>query len=235
MPDNTVKTPVPDLNKLLADAGVQGVKVVDQNPAKEPELPKEPVPDGTYLGAFRGGDGRYLHKYTDSNSRDGFVILPKKVEEMTEEDFMATAMTMSDPVANRVPLNLTVKWRDPQWAGYWAQRKVKDGQSVRRLQAMGFVTAKREDCEWLPQGIIVDDGEVTDGDLVLMKIPKVKLFSQFLSAYYREAMQKGGKQGYTQEAHNALGQPTNKVSHYAAAQTSNEFTGLGPIGQPMSR
>ena len=234
-PNDTIKTPVPDLNDLLAEAGVTGIAATDTNPSQEPPTPTEAKPDGTYLGAFRAGDGRWLHKYVDSSSRDGFSILPKKVEEMTDEDFMATAMSVSDPVSNRIPLNLTVKWRDAHIAGYWGNRKAQDGRSVRRLQSLGFTVAHKEDCEWIPQGVNTEDGEITDGDLVLMKIPKLKLFSGFLAGYFQEALQKGGKASYMREAQGALGGPTNKVAHYTTVQTANEATGLGPLGMPMAR
>jgi hypothetical protein len=228
---NPPKPQPTDINEILAavGAGVQAVPASSVPPVSAPAA--EPVRDG-YLGAFMGGDGRYLHSYMVDGQK---VILPKKQEEMTEDDWMGLSSTLHDPVSNRIPQNLTVKFRDPQWAGHWFQRTIKDGQSVRRARALGFEPAKKEDCDWLPQGLNDEDGAIIDGDLVLMKIHKIKLFQGFLAGYFREALQKGGKDGYRQSAENALGGPTSKVSHYQAAQTANEFTGLGPIGQPLAR
>ncbi len=223
------------ISDLLATAGVKASIPTPESIASEPvqgEVKEPEVQGDKYLGEFRGGDGRFLHKYILDGRQ---VVLPKKIEEMSDEEFLQVGSTLYDPTANRIPLNLTVKFRDKHIAGHWANRKAQDGKSVRRLQSMGFEVAKKEDCEWLPQGLNAEDGAVIDGDLVLMKIHKMKLIGGFLASYYREALEKGGQKSYLQTAQGSIGGPTNKVQHYQAAQTQHEFSGLGPIGQPLAR
>lgn len=221
-----------DLNELLSAHGVSGIAAVDAAPAPASKAPDPaPAADG-YLGAFQGGDGRWLHSYVIDGRK---VILPKKVEEMRDEDFLALSSSMYDPVSNRIPQNLTVKFREAHLAGYWANRKAQDGKSVRRLMAMGFRTAKKEDCDWIPQGLNTDDGEITDGDVVLMVVHKAKLFMGFLASYYEDAMLKGGQKGYRQTAEAELhGKGGDKVSHFMTPQ-ANEFHGLGPLGRPLAQ
>lgn len=228
MPDKNAN-PV-DINELLAASGASGIQSHPPSEVKTDKATPEPAKDG-YIGSFQDGSGRFMHSYLIDGRK---VILPKKQEDMKDEDWMSLSSALYDPVSNRVPLNLTVKFRDPQWAGHWANRKAQDGKSIRRLQSLGFLTATKEDCEWVPQGLNTEDGGIVDGDLVLMKIHKMKLFMGFLKGYFDEAMQKGGKAGYKQTAEGAIG-ATHQVSHYMAAQTNSEFTGLGPIGQPLAR
>lgn len=218
-----------NLDDLLAANGVEGIKALDGAPPAQPKQTAAEAPvDGSYLGAFRAGDGRYLHKYQDSQSRDGYMILPKKLEEMTDEDFYGMSLSIAEVSQNRIPQNLTVKFKDPQWAGYWFNRKASDGKSVSRGLALGFTPAKREDCEWVMPGLNDADGAVTDGDLVLMKIHKMKYFRQFVGAYYEEAKLKGSQKSYKHAAENMTGGGNNKVSHYMTPQ-ANEFHGLGPV------
>ena len=73
------------------------------------------------------------------------VVLPKKIEEMTEQDFFDMPISSMDTQLGRMPQDLSVKFKDPQWAGYWFNKKAKDGQRVGVARAMGFVPAKVEE------------------------------------------------------------------------------------------
>src|ERR1700735_709400 len=136
---------MPPVDDLLSQVGVN----TPSAPLPAPETPtaqESAAPDG-FLGSFRGGDGRWLHKYKREDGN--IVIFPKLLAEMTEEDFYALPISLLDGQAGRIPQTLTVKFRDPQWAGHWFQRKTQDGRRVSEARSMGYVPAKKEDCEWV--------------------------------------------------------------------------------------
>jgi len=222
------KTMTTDIDGLLANSGVVALPA-SETPEKTEATAKEEVENGTYLGTFRADNGRWMHKYADSDSRLGYLVLPKKVEEMTEEDFYAMPISLLDGQAGRIPQTLTVKFRDPQWAGRWFNRKAQDGRRVSEARSLGYIPAKVEDCEWLAHGTNDGDGAVIDNDLVLMKIHKQKLFLQY-KEWMDLARIKGGQARYKQEAESMVGGRANdKVSHYLTPQATGEFNGVGPV------
>jgi hypothetical protein len=210
-----------DLDEALKQAGVIATKAA---PVKEPEV-KATTPEG---GAFLAGDGRMMYKY----HLDGqTVVLPKPIDQMSEEDFYQLPISLGDSQAGRLPQTLTVKFRDPQWAGHWFNRKAQDGRRISEAKALGYIPAKREDCEWVSHSLNDDDGAIIDNDLVLMKIHKAKLFLQYKS-WMDIAKQKGGKDSYKSTAENVVGGSAGgKVEHYFTSQAEKEFSGLGPVAQ----
>jgi hypothetical protein len=225
MPDKTMTNA--NIDDILSNAGV---KMTDAAPAKI-ETPTPKTEDG-YKGAYRAPDGRMLHQYILDGQK---VILPKLLEEMTEDDFYQLGPSLYDSGVNRLPQNLTVKFLDPQWAGHWFNRKASDGRSVSRAMSLGYLPAKKEDCEWVAHSLNDDDGAITDGDLVLMKISKAKMFFQ-LKTWVDEAKIKQGKNPQTNQfsyqatAEGALfGNPGGKVAYYPTPQAEREFQGLGPV------
>lgn len=209
------------IDQLLAEAGVQTVSSAP--PSGPTNSPSSPTPEG---GAFITGDGRMLYRYKIDG---GEVVLPKPIEQMSEEDFYSMPISLTDTQAGRIPQDLTVKFVDPQWAGHWFNRKAQDGRRVSYARSRGYVPAKREDCEWVAHSLNDEDGAIIDNDLVLMKIHKAKLYLQF-----KENMDKakvlGSKESYMHEAQGRIGvRGGDKVSHYLTPQAEKEFQGLGPV------
>lgn len=212
------------VNTILADALKQaGVQVVETSPAVEPEV-KAAEPQG---GAFLAGDGRMMYKYTLDGQT---VVLPKPIGDMSEEDFYRLPISLSDATAGRLPQTLTVKFRDPQWAGHWFNRKAQDGRRVSEAKALGYTPATRDDCEWVSHSLNDDDGAIIDNDLVLMKIHKAQLFLQY-KGWMDTAKRLGGNPAYKQAAESVMGHSGGKVEHYFAKQAEKEFSGLGPVTQ----
>jgi hypothetical protein len=147
---------------------------------------------------------------------------------MSEQDFYDhLPFSFGGAESQRLPQNLSVKFKDPQWAGHWFNRKANYGQRVSEAKAMGFVPAKREDCDWVAHSINDEDGAIVDNDLVLMKVHKLRLM-QRVKTWMDEAVRKGGKAAYMETAQNSAG--SQKVSHYFTPQ-SNEFSGIGAVTQ----
>jgi hypothetical protein len=200
-----------------------GAATTEALPANIETAPSTPEPQG---GAFLAGDGRTLYKYKID---DQTVVLPKPIDKMTEEDFYSLPISLVDSQAGRVPQNLTVKFADPQWAGHWFNRKAQDGRRVSEAKALGYLPAKREDCEWVAHSVNDEDGAIIDNDLVLMKIHKAKLFLQY-KVWMDTAKKLGGNASYKQTAENAVGgQGGGKVEHYFTPQATKEFSGLGAV------
>jgi hypothetical protein len=206
-----------NLDEALKSAGVT---TVDAIPAKTPDAPK-PEPQG---GAFLAGDGRMLYKYTID---DQTIVLPKPIDQMSEEDFYQLPINLAGAQAGRLPQTLTVKFKDPQWAGHWFNRKAGDGRRVSEARALGYVPAMKDDCEWVAHSLNDEDGAIIDNDLVLMKIHKAKLFLQY-KQWQDIAKLKGGKNSYKQTAEGVVGETGGKVDHYFTPQ-AEEYSGVGPV------
>lgn len=208
------------IDELLTQAGVQVTNVV----APPEETPAKEEPQG---GAFRSSDGRWLYKYVVGEDT---IVLPKPLEQMSEEDFYSLPISMASSMPGRIPQNLTVKFKDPQWAGHWFNRKAQDGRRISEARALGFVPAKREDCEWIAHSLNDEDGAVMDNDLILMKIYKAKLFMQYKS-WMDLARIKGGTKAYKQAGEGVVGNSGGKVGHFLTPQAEQEYQGLGPVTQ----
>lgn len=208
-----------DIGKLIEDAGV---KLVDAAPAPPPE--RKPEPTG---GAFLASDGRTMFKYTVGTDT---IVTPKPIEQMTEEDFYSLPIALGDPLSGRLPQMLTVKFRDPQWAGHWFNRKAQDGRRVSEARALGFIPATRDDLEWVSHSLNDADGAVIDNDLVLMKIHKAQLYLKYKS-WMDLAKAKGSISAYKATAENQVGNSGGKVEHYFTAQATKEYSGLGGVVQ----
>lgn len=223
MPDNTPLRPE-DLMKNIPLVE----KVAPTTPSETLMAKQAEAQAGTnFQGEIKGGDGRTLYKYHVNGQQ---VILPKRVEEMTEQDFYNLPITHYDAQAGRLPQQLTVKFKDPQWCGYWFNRSAKDGMRVASALALGFTPAKREDLEWYFKGLNDADGSIVQGDLVLMKIHKAVLIGQFYKQWLDVAKVRGGIDGYKNNALSELsGQNRDKVEYYHTPQALKEYQGLGPV------
>jgi hypothetical protein len=223
MPDKPIMTRTFNLGDALKEAGV---KTVDAIPAPVKEAPEE-----AQGGAFLAGDGRMMYKYVSNGET---IVTPKPLDQMSEEDFYALPISVTGAQAGRLPQNLTVKWRDPHIAGHWFNRKAADGRRVSEALALGYLPAKREDCEWVSSSLNDDDGAIIDNDLVLMKIRKDKLFLQY-KQWMDIAKIKGGRDSYKQTAEGVVGATGGKVDHYFTAQATKEYSGLGPVTQNLGQ
>jgi hypothetical protein len=179
-------------------------------------------------GMFKGQDGREYWRY----DLDGeMVILPKPIEKMTEEDFYKLPPSLYNMQAGRLPQNLTVVFKDPQWAGYWFNKSAKNGVRVSVARALGYVPATKEDCETIVAGLDDTTGAIEQHDLVLMKIHKAKLFMKY-AEWINQAKLRGGIESYKNAAESeamSRGGDLSKGQYYLTPQAKNEFQGLGPV------
>jgi len=222
----------PKANTVSADELIAGLagKTVDAAPASvtaAPEGVKQPgIQGGAFLHKNADGSAQTLYKYTIDGE---VVVTPKPIEQMSIEDFDRSPFSLAASSANRIPQDLTVKFKDPQWAGQWFNRSAKDGRRCQIARTLGFIPAKIEDCEWVSHSANDQDGAVTDGDLVLFKIHKAKLLA-FTKGNMDEARRMGNKDTYLQQAQGSVpGNNAGKVSHYFTNQATHEFSGLGPV------
>jgi len=205
------------VDQLVADAKVN---VVAAPPPAEKAKPKS--------GMFKGQDGRDYWRY-DSNGET--VVLPKKLEDMTEQDFYNLPISLYDSMPGRVPQNLTVKFRDPQWAGYWFNKKAGSGARVSTARSLGYLPAVREDVEVMDAGLDNTNGAIEQHDLVLMKIHKYKLYSQY-AEWIAKAKLLGGIASYKNRADafvQQAGGDLDKGQYYLTPQAKQEFQGVGPV------
>jgi hypothetical protein len=177
--------------------------------------------------AFMASDGRTLYKYEGMDGNT--IITPKPIEEMTQEEFLELPMALTDTQPGRLPQNLSVEFKDPQWAGYWFNKKAKFGSRVGYARTLGFVPAKIEDLKFWHEEVNDGDGAVEQYDLVLMKIHKAKLFGKF-KEWIDKAKTLGGIQGYRDKAFESLGnaRPKDKdLTYFHTPQALQEPQGLG--------
>jgi len=208
--------------EMIAEA-MKNIKTVDALPQPQP-VQAAPVPNQD--GAFVGQGGKILYRYTVGGAT---YILPKPIGEMTEDDFYKSEIGTMKASPNQIPHDLYVKFKDPQWAGQWFNHKAGSGQRVGQAKSMGFVPAKAEDCEWYAPHLNDKDGALENGDLVLMKIHKAKLYSMFKRSM-DDAKAKGGIMRYKEEAQHFGGvTDSNKMDYYHTPQAEREFQGLGPV------
>jgi len=205
------------IDQLIKDAKVPTVA----SPPPAPE--KKPV-----SGAFVAQDGRTLWRY-DLNGET--VILPKKIEDMTEQDYYDLPISLYDSMPGRIPQNLTVKFKDPQWAGYWFNKTAKSGARIANARSMGYVPATLEDVEAINAGLDDASGAVEQHDLVLMKIHKHKLYSKY-KAWIDIAKKQGGVGSYKNFADASArnsGGDMSKAQYYLTPQATQEFQGVGQV------
>jgi hypothetical protein len=189
--------------------------------ALDPQKAKHP-------NAFVTSSGHTMYKYEGIDGNQ--IITPKPIEEMSEQDFYDLPMGLTNTEPGRLPQNLTVTFRDPQWAGYWFNSKGQGGARIAIARALGFVPAKIEDLRDWHFTCNDKDGAVTqEPDLVLMKIHKAKMFGKY-KEWIDLAKKKGGIDGYKNFAESTLS-PANrdKLPYYHTPQATGEYSGLGPV------
>ena len=192
-------------------------------PPKDSALNKETM---KHPNAFMAQDGRTMYKYEMEDK--SIVVLPKPLEEMGEQDFYKLPITIYDQQPGRMPQNLTVVFKDPQWAGHWFNKKAGKGARVGVARSLGFLPAKVQDLESYFAGLNDQDGALEDNDLILMKIHKAKLYIKY-AEWIQLAKAKGSIGGYKDEATRGLGQhKEDHISYYHTPQALKELQGLGP-------
>jgi hypothetical protein len=189
--------------------------------AIDPEAMKHP-------NAFMGQDGRTYYKYLPEGDNGEVIVTPKPIEQMSEQDFYDMPISLFDGMAGRIPQNLTVTFKDPQWAGQWFNKKAGDGARVGVARSLGFVPAKKEDLQSYFAGLNDRDGAVEQHDLVLMKIHKAKLYLKY-AEWIALAKKRGSINRYKDEATNSMpaGAKRDLVGFYHTPQALNEIQGLG--------
>jgi hypothetical protein len=218
-PGSSPQNPV-SVDQLLREANVPTVKTA---PPATPDKPSAPIPQGAM---FRDKSGKMMYRY----ELDGKVIvLPKPYEQMSEQDYYNLPVTLYDQLPGRIPQNLTVTFKDPQWGGHWFNKSAKDARRIAEARSLGFVPAKLSDLQNYHIELTDQDGAVEQGDLVLMKCHKALLYLR-----YKESMDKakrsGGVEHFKSEANTKLS-PANidKDPYYVAEQAKQEFQGVGPV------
>src|SRR5271167_4102568 len=134
----TTRPEMPNDKPYKIEDLIQASKVptVATPPQEKKETPKQ--------GMFRGGDGRELWRY-DVNGET--FVRPKPVEQLTEEDYYKLAANFSILSTGRLPQNLSVKFKEPQYVGYWFNKTARSGVRVQEARSMGFEPATRDDIE----------------------------------------------------------------------------------------
>lgn len=217
MPDTSDKKPV-TIDELLTKAGVP-VAASAPAPIVQPTTPD---------GAFVGQDGRRYWRYTVNGDT---LILPKPLEKMSEEDFYSLPVSLQDTLPGRVPQNLTVRFKDPQWAGYWFNKKAGSGARVATARSLGYVPAHLDEVEAIAAGLDDSNGTIEQHDLVLMKIHKAKLYMKY-KEWIDKAKKLGGVDAYKNNATSYVrnaGGDLSKASYYLTPQATDEYQGLGPV------
>lgn len=189
-----------------------------------PQKPEQQAQGGMFLGQ----DGRRYYRYQLNGET---VILPKPIEEMREQDYYDLPIAIADAMSGRLPQNLTVKFKDPQWAGYWFNKKAGGGARIATARSLGFIPALLDDVEAIEAGLEDGNGAVEQHDLVLMKIHKHRLFSKYKS-WIDMARMKGGIDQYRNNADayvRGQGGDMSKGSFYLTPQAKEEFQGVGPV------
>jgi hypothetical protein len=217
-PGSSPQNPV-TVDQLLKDANVPVVSSAPVNASKPPES----IPQGAVL---RDKSGRMMYRYeVDGN----VVLLPKPVEQMKEQDYYDLPITLYDNQPGRIPQNLAVVFKDPQWAGHWFNKRAKEGLRVAEGRSLGFQPAKKEDLDKYYLELNDKDGAIEQGDLVLMKTSKVNLYLRYKQAMDK-ALLSGGVAGYKNRA-NELLNPANRAKdpYYVTTQATNELQGVAPV------
>jgi len=101
----------------------------------------------------------------------------KPFAEITEAEFYRMPVKLkAQNLAGGV--ELTVKFKDPAMTGHWFNHKNGNGKRVTEAIYQGFTPCTKEDVEAWHSKVTDDTGALVYGDLVLMKIPKVVLWSR---------------------------------------------------------
>jgi hypothetical protein len=191
--------------------------------APPPVAEKAPV-----QGMFKGQDGRNYWRY---DLQGEMVVLPKPIEQMSEQDFYNLPVSLYDSMPGRLPQNLSVKFKDPQWAGYWFNKKAGSGARVSTARSLGYLPAVQDDIELMVAGLDATDGAIEQHDLVLMKIHKAKLFLKY-KEWIDKAKLLGGIESYKNRAESVVkqgGGDLDKGQYFLTPQAKQEFQGVGPV------
>lgn len=234
-PSDSLQQPTAD--ELLAAANIELEETRAKLNTAQGQLRSRPAAQSTraaldpksleHPNAILAGDGRTLYQYEIDGAK---FVFPKPVEQMQEQDFYDLSYSMGETnQSGRLPQNLTVTFKDPQWAGHWFNKKAGSGARVSVARSLGFVPAKVEDLEHYFKELNDKDGAVEDNDLVLMKIHKAKLFIK-CAEYINKAKQMGNVESYRRTASTRLSPRDAETDPYfLTPQAVKEYQGVGPV------
>lgn len=101
----------------------------------------------------------------------------KPMGELTEEEFMRIPVKLA--IANKYAnTELHVVFKDDTMTGAWINRLHNKGQLVNRAFNAGFSACTQEDVLICSTNTTDERGSLVSGDLVLLKIPKIILWSR---------------------------------------------------------
>lgn len=103
-------------------------------------------------------------------------ISGKSIGELTEDEFMRIPVKLA--VVNKYSnTDLHVVFKDQAMTGCWVNFKHEHGNRVTRAYNQGFTACTKEDVELCSARSTDENGSLVSGDLVLLKIPKIMLWS----------------------------------------------------------
>jgi hypothetical protein len=100
----------------------------------------------------------------------------KPIGELTEAEFMRIPVKLA--VVNKYSnTDLHVVFKDPAMTGCWINFKHEHGNRVTRAYNQGFTACTKQDVDACSARATDENGSLVSGDLVLLKIPKIILWS----------------------------------------------------------
>lgn len=108
----------------------------------------------------------------------------KPISEMSEDDFQRLPVVLlAREMSPKTELH--VAFKDPSMTGRWVNCGTKKEDRVAKFQMQGYTAATRDDVSMCHISTTDANGAIRYGDLVLMKIPKIKLWG----GYYKQNME----------------------------------------------
>lgn len=132
---------------------------------------------------------------------------------MTDDEILSDSSIIARPLA--MPEQLDIKPKRPEYQFRWVQRKAGDGMWYERMKAAGFLNATKDDVEGLHESALVVDGFITVGDLILMKIEKIR-YAGFIKHNYEKAQRATNRTSVHESAKSHAQQSVASAGHKVA-------------------
>lgn len=102
----------------------------------------------------------------------------KSIGDMTEQEFYRLPVKL---IARNTQgmTELNVVFKDPAMTGHWFNAKAKEGMRVQQGYMQGFTACTKDDVVICHSKATDENGAIVQGDLVLLKIPKMVLWSRY--------------------------------------------------------
>jgi hypothetical protein len=101
----------------------------------------------------------------------------KSIGDLTQDEFDRIPIKLSARTTQGMT-ELSVIFKDPSMTGHWFNRKAKEGLRVQQAYMQGFTACTKADVEMCHATTSDENGSLVQGDLVLLKIPKIVLWSR---------------------------------------------------------